>query len=193
LASEGYRDLFVRHGVDPTRVAVTGIPTFDDYDSYIRNNFPYHDYALVVTSEERELFHFESHRHFVQDALRIANGWGLLFRIPASERHQRLIEEIRLLAPDAKVFTDGDIGPMVANCGILITQSLSVAFIGMALGKEVHSYMNLAKAYGLLPLQNGGQSAANIARICRTLTTATSDFEPVLPIRETLMASAVRG
>jgi hypothetical protein len=57
-----------------------------------------------------------------------------------------------------------------------------VAFIGMALGKELHSHMNLAKVYGLLPLQNGGQSASNIAQVCRNLLPAIPDFEQVPPI-----------
>jgi hypothetical protein len=182
LASDGYRDLYVRCGVDRSRVEVTGIPQFDNYASFLKNSFPRRDYALVVTSEEREAFHFESHRHFVLDALRIARGWPLLFRIPDSEKHQRTIEEIRQLAPQARILTSGDIGPMVANCGMLITQCLSVAFIGMALGKDVHSYINLAVAYGLLPLQNGGQSAANIARVCRDLPPVISDFKPVAQI-----------
>jgi hypothetical protein len=182
VASEGYRDLFVRYGVDRSRIVVTGIPKLDNYASFIRNDFPYRDYALVVTSEEREAFQFESHRHFVQDALRIARGWQVLFRIPAGDKRQRIIDEVQEWAPSAKVFTDGEVGPMVANCSMLITQCPSVAFMGMALGKELHSYMNLAKAYVLLPLQNGGQSAANIARVCRPLLPAISRQKSALQI-----------
>lgn len=187
VASEGYRDLFVRNGVDPYRIVVTGIPKFDNYASFLHSDFSYRDYALVVTSEERDAFHFESHRHFVRDALRIARGWELVFLISASESHPRTIEEIQQLAPAARLFTEGEVGPMVANCGMLITQCPSVAFIGMALGKELHSHMNLAKVYGLLPLQNGGQSASNIAQVCRNLLPAIPAFEQVPPIGNRLL------
>jgi hypothetical protein len=55
---------------------------------------------------------------------------------------------------------------MIANCDILITQYSSVAYIGLALGKEVHSYFNIEELKRLMPIQNGGRSAENIAHAC---------------------------
>jgi hypothetical protein len=37
------------------------------------------------------------------------------------------------------------------------------------LGKEVHSYFDVAMLRRLAPLQNGGKSAKNIANVCRAL------------------------
>src|SRR5208337_97915 len=56
VASEGYRDHFIKKGVDPRRITVTGIPNFDNVDSYRVNDFPYKHYALVATSDSRETF-----------------------------------------------------------------------------------------------------------------------------------------
>ena len=40
VASEGYRDLFIAKGVKPEKIAVTGIPNFDDCERYRNNSFP---------------------------------------------------------------------------------------------------------------------------------------------------------
>jgi len=58
---------------------------------------------------------------------------------------------------------------MIANCDALITQYSSVVYIGLALGKEVHSYFDVEKLKRLTPLQNGGTSGRNIAQVCRGL------------------------
>jgi hypothetical protein len=39
--------------------------------------------------------------------------------------------------------------------------------VGLALGKKVHSYFDVEELKRLAPIQNGGVSAANIAKICR--------------------------
>jgi hypothetical protein len=57
---------------------------------------------------------------------------------------------------------------MVANCHTLITQWSTVAFTGIVLGKEVHSYFGLDYLKRVCPIQNGGQSAKHIASICRS-------------------------
>jgi hypothetical protein len=56
---------------------------------------------------------------------------------------------------------------MIANCCELITQYSTVVYVGLALGKKVHSYFDLDELKRLAPIQNGGTSAANIAKICR--------------------------
>ena len=47
VASEGYRDLFIRKGADPERIAVTGIPNFDNAAQYLDNDFPHRGYVMV--------------------------------------------------------------------------------------------------------------------------------------------------
>jgi hypothetical protein len=57
---------------------------------------------------------------------------------------------------------------MVANCDVLITQFSSVVFVGLALGKEVHSFHPLDMLKRLMPVQNSS-AARNIAGVCREL------------------------
>jgi hypothetical protein len=54
---------------------------------------------------------------------------------------------------------------MIANCDVLITKYSSTAFVGLILGKEVHSYFDIDELKKLAPLQNNGTSAERIARI----------------------------
>lgn len=56
---------------------------------------------------------------------------------------------------------------MVANCQELITQYSTLVYVGIGLGKKVHSYFDLNELYRLMPDQNGGTSARNIAAICK--------------------------
>ena len=58
---------------------------------------------------------------------------------------------------------------MIANCDILITRFSTVVYIGLALGKEVFSDFDIDELKRLLPAQNGGKSAFNIAHIARRL------------------------
>ena len=60
---------------------------------------------------------------------------------------------------------------MVANARVVICQYSTLAFVGLALGKEVHSYFDLDDLRRLLPLQ-GGTAAARIADVCRDLLAA---------------------
>ena len=58
---------------------------------------------------------------------------------------------------------------MIANCDVLIAQNSSVVYTGLALGKEVYSYLDDEMLKKLLPIQNGGKSAERIAEVCRQL------------------------
>lgn len=40
VASSGYKTLFIRKGVRPEKILVTGIPNFDNVYSYLNNDFP---------------------------------------------------------------------------------------------------------------------------------------------------------
>lgn len=169
VASTGYRNLFIRKGVRPEKIAVTGIPNFDNAVSYRENDFPFHDYALVATSAMRETFKRDDRIAFLRWAVDLAGKREIIFKLHPNENLARAIKEIRKVAPTAKVFLDGNINHMIANCSVLITQYSSVTFVGLALGKEVHSYLNLDALRRLLPLQNGGASAQRIAELARQL------------------------
>ena len=93
----------------------------------------------------------------------------MIFKLHPNERYNRAVKEIRKCAPDALIFQEGDINPMIANCDILIAQYSSVSYIGLALGKEVHSYFDRDELKRLLPVQNNGKSSRNIAEVCKEL------------------------
>ncbi len=167
VASEGYREHFINKGVKPEKIAVTGIPNFDNARRYLDNRFPYRGYVLVATSDTRETFKLDNREKFLKSAISIAKGRQLIFKLHPNEKVERSTREIKRHAPDAVIFSDGDINPMIANCDVLITQYSSVSFIGLALGKEVYSYFDLEMLKRLLPIQNGGVSAKRIAEVCR--------------------------
>jgi hypothetical protein len=65
------------------------------------------------------------------------------------------------------IFTAGNTNHMVANCDVLITQYSTVSYVGIELGKEVHSYFDVDELRRLSPYQNNGTSAQRIAAVCR--------------------------
>ncbi len=167
VASEGYRDLFVGKGVEPEKIVVTGIPNFDNVRQYLDNDFPYSKYVLVATSDTRETFKFDDRKTFLKKVVQIAGSRRLIFKLHPNENARRSIKEIGSVAPQALVFTDGNAHHMVANCDVLITQYSSLAFTGVALGKEVHSYFDIDMLKRLKPVQNDGSSGRQIAEVCR--------------------------
>jgi hypothetical protein len=168
VASEGYRDHFVNAGAPPERVVVTGMPNFDDCARYRDNQFPLRGYALACTSDARETFKFDDRRAFIRRAVSLAGERQLVFKLHPNEDMQRATAEIRTWAPGARVFGNGPTEAMIANCDVLITQFSSVVFVGLALGKQVHSYHPLETLQRLMPVQNGC-AAQNIAAQCRRL------------------------
>lgn len=163
VASEGYKEHFINKGVNPEKIVVTGIPNFDDCAVYLKNDFPHRNFVLVATSDSRETYKFENRQKFIEEAVEIAGGRKLIFKLHPNENFDRAIWEIENYAPGSLVYTDGEIGEMIANSDVLITRFSSVAFIGLALNKEVHSAFDINELKKLLPLQNGGTSAYNIA------------------------------
>jgi hypothetical protein len=175
VASEGYRDLFIRKGVKPEKIVVTGIPNFDNIKTFHDNDFPFYHHVLVATSDARETFKRDNRKKLIQHAVEIANGRLLIFKLHPNERFESRVREILDVAPDALVFTGGNINPMIANCDVLITQYSSVAYIGLALGKEVYSYFDVEELKRLLPIQNNGTSAKKIANVCKLLLEAEDE------------------
>lgn len=167
VASNGYKDLFIRKGVKAEKIVVTGIPNFDHLHQLTRNDFPQHGYVLAATTPLRESMRFDDRPAFIRNVVRLAAGRPIIFKLHPLENTQRAIREIRNIVTEAQIFTDADINPMIANCDVLVTQTSTVTFIGLALGKEVYSYRDLNQLRKLLPNQNGGKSAENIANVCR--------------------------
>ena len=165
VASEGYKDLFIKKGADPDKIVVTGIPNFDNAKQFLNNDFPHKNYVMVATSDARETFKIENRKKFILDTVKIANGKQLLFKLHPNEKFERAKREIEKYAPGALVYQQGNTNHMIANCDVLITKYSSVVYIGLALGKEVHSYFNINDLKKLMPIQNNGTSAERIAGI----------------------------
>jgi hypothetical protein len=173
-ASEGYKNYITYHGTDENKVVVTGIPNYDNLVKYATNDFPYHNYVMVATSDMRETFRYENRPLFLKKCVEIAAGRPLLFKLHPNEKIHRAIQEIQVHCPkDTIIFTEGPTNEMIANCDELITQFSTVVYTGIALGKKVHSYFDLEELHEKLPIQNGGSSAKSIANLCH----AYLDFE----------------
>ncbi len=174
VASEGYAELFVRKGVWEEKIAVTGIPNFDNLKNEQKNNFPFHGYVLVATSPLRETFRPDARQAFIRKCSQIAGERKLIFKLHPLEHAQRAICEIYENAPGALVFAHGNINQMIANAEVVITQQSTCTFVALALEKEVHTNLNVEKLKQLMPIQNDGASAEHIAHICeRILRTST--------------------
>jgi hypothetical protein len=173
VASEGYRDFFIRKGVRPEKVVVTGIPNFDDCQRYCTNDFPYRHYVLACTSALREIFRGEDRKAFIRRAVAIADGRHLIFKLHPNENVQRATREIHRHAPGAMVFATGSAEEMIANCDVLITRVSSTALVGLALAKETHSDFDMDELRQLTPVQNRS-APINIANVCRRLLEAGS-------------------
>lgn len=169
VASQGYKELFADRGADLNRMYVTGIPNYDNAATYLKNDFPYHGYVMVATSDARETLKYDNRKKFLRQAVEIADGRPMIFKLHPNENAKRAKREIREFAPHAQVYTEGNTHEMIANCDVLITQYSTVVYTGIALDKEVHSYFNVDELYRLAPWQNGGKSARHIADICRRL------------------------
>ena len=168
VASEGYRDLFVRKGVKPEKIAVTGIPNFDNCARYLDNDFPHKHYVLICTSDTRETWAYENRKRTILNAVRIAKGRPLIFKLHPNENLRRATAEINRWAPEALVYPSGKTEEMIANCDVLITRFSTTVYVGLALGKEVYSEFDVDELRSMTPVQNG-RAAKNIAAVCKTL------------------------
>ena len=182
VASPGYADLFAARGCDRAKMMVTGIPNFDDCARYRDNAFPHRGYVLCCTSDSRETFWPEDRRAFLEEAASVARAQRrpLFVKLHPNERFDRARAEVARWAPGARVFVEGSAEEMVANCDTLICKYSTLAYVGLALGKEVRSHFDLDELHRLLPLQHG-RAAANIAAVVRELlgdAAAASDAGP---------------
>jgi len=167
VASEGYKQHFIKQGCKPEKIYVTGIPIFDNCAEYLNNRFPHKDYVLVCTSDSRETWKYENRKKFIKYCRDIADGRKLIFKLHPNEIAKRAAKEIKKQIPDALIYSIGNTNEMVANCSVLITTWSTVVYIGLALGKEVHSCFDVEELKKLIPLQNGGISDINIAEVIK--------------------------
>lgn len=167
VASHGYRDLFIHKGVRPEKIAVTGIPNFDNLQENLENDFPFRDYVLVATTPYRETFRFENRAVFLQQCVKIAAGRPLIFKLHPTENARRARWEIMKVAPHALVLEHGNVDHMIANASVVITQQSTCTFVAVALQKEVYTYLDVNELRRLMPIQNGGTSAWRIASLSR--------------------------
>src|SRR5262249_27548234 len=122
----------------------------------------------VATSDVRETFRRDDRERFIGDCVRIAAGRQLIFKLHPNENLERAEAEIRKFAPEQTlIYKTGNTDHMIANCEELITQYSTVVYTGIILNKKVHSYFDVDELKKLVPLQNGGRSAENIASMCR--------------------------
>ena len=168
-ASEGYKQYIAGKGTDLSKIIVTGIPNYDDLTRFRNNNFPHRDYVMVATTDFRETYRFENRPAFIKEAVEIANGRPMLFKLHPNEKFERAEREIRKYAPAGTlIYHKGNTNEMIANCCELITQYSTVVYTGIALGKKVHSWFDVKKLEQLTPIQNDGRSAKAIADISRS-------------------------
>lgn len=195
IASEGYKEFFKTKGIDEKKLVITGLPNFDNCKLYCKNEFPYKDYVLVATSDTRETFKFENRKKFILNALDIADGREIIFKLHPNENVERATAEIKKYAPGSKIFSDGNTNEMIANCKTLITKYSSVVYIGLALGKEVYSDFDINLLKKLTPVQNDGSSAKNIAEVGKMLLLGTEKIKTVntINIKTKLKEKFLRG
>jgi hypothetical protein len=191
VASEGYRQHFIRKGADPRKIVVTGIPNFDNCAKYLDNDFPHRHYVLVCTSDVRETYKYEDRKSFILRALKIADGRMLIFKLHPNENIRRATKEIQRYAPGALIYSTGSAEPMIANCDVLITRFSTTVYVGLALGKEVYSDFDVDELRRLLPLQNGN-AARNIAAECMDLLGSAREIKPVRPHERHQRKSMIR-
>ncbi len=177
VASEGYKELFIKKGVDPDKIEVTGIPNFDNCRTFLDNNFPHKGYILVATSDTRETYKYENRKKFIEKARRIADGKQMIFKLHPNENVERATAEINKYAPGSIVYSSGNTSHMIANCDTLVTRYSSVVYVGLALGKNVFSEFNLDELKKLVPIQNNGTSSRAIAETGMSLMNTAQSVE----------------
>ena len=167
VASEGFKQVFLKKGVKADKMVVTGIPNFDHASSFFDNDFPHRNYVLAATSCLRENLKYENRKRFIQKSVEIANGRKLIFKLHPNENVPRARREVEHYAPKALIYAEGNTNHMVANSAVLITKYSSVALLASAMGKEIHSDLDPRWLERVKPIQNGGTSAERIAAVCR--------------------------
>ncbi|MFZ5517731.1 MAG: hypothetical protein ACOY90_13885 [Candidatus Zhuqueibacterota bacterium] len=182
VASEGFKELFIQKGVRPDKIAVTGIPNFDNVKEHLQNGFQHRNYTLAVTSHLRETFKYENRIKFIENVVDIARGKQVIFKLHPGENVERASREINKYAPGSLIFTQGNTNEMVANCDVFVTRYSSVLLVALALNKQIYADVDFDLLKKLTPIQNGGKSARKIADICEYHLYPTTSFSKFMAI-----------
>jgi len=166
VASDLYVDEFAGRDAPRDRLVATGIPNFDDFASYVDPDHWINGHVLACTSDGRETFRRDDRKAFILRCVELADGRPLVFKFHPNERMRRAVAEVRRWAPGARCVMRGYGETLAANCEVLITEWSTLAFVGLVLGIETHSYRDLDDMARLLPAQHG-HAAVNIAEVCR--------------------------
>lgn len=169
VASEGFRDQFIERGISRNKIRVTGIPNFDDLIKMKEHEFEHKNFVLVATSDIRETLKYENRKKLIRFAVKIADGRKLIFKLHPNENVKKRTAEINKYAPGAFIYHGVSIDPLLANCDVLITRFSSTIFPAFVLGKEVYCNIDNEELKKLVPIQNEGASAKNIAEVANEL------------------------
>lgn len=183
VASPGYAEHFVRKGVKREKIIVTGIPNFDNMAAFYKNDFPFRDYVLVATTPLRESFRPDNREAFLRRCVQIAAGRRMIFKLHPTENAERAAREIKKIAPAALVLTEGNLSHMIANAQVVITQQSTATFVAVGLGKETYTNLDIEELKRLMPIQNGGASALQIANVCTKLLHAPARTPARIPLK----------
>ena len=181
VASDGFREQFIDRGVNPSKIRVTGIPNFDDFNNLRNLEFEHKNFVLVATSDIRETTKYENRKRFLLNAKKIAGNRKIIVKLHPNEIVMKRTAEVKKYLPEALVYHGISIDPMIANCDVLITRFSSTIFPALALGKEVYSNIDIQDIKRLIPIQNGGTSTKAIAKVARELLLSTN---PVVRVKE---------
>lgn len=168
VASQGYKELFVRSGIKDHRIVVTGLPTLDAVErdfAPLMDNTEKLKFVLVTTHPGREYFDGENRRKLLAQARLIAHGRPIVVKLHPHENHIRAIREVSAWLPEATVVVEGDTTQLIANCSDLLTTYSTTIFYALLLGKRVYCSYPTSEIIKLLPEQNG-QAAQHIAKVC---------------------------
>jgi hypothetical protein len=169
VASQGFKDQFIVRGINQNKIRVTGIPNFDDFKKFKDYEFEHKNFVMVATSDIRETLKNENRKKLIKDSVKIAGGRKLIFKLHPNENVKKRSAEIKKYAPDALVYHGMSIDPLIANCDVLITRFSSTVFPALALGKEVYCDVDIEVIKKIIPNQNNGTSAKNIAEVAKEL------------------------
>ncbi len=108
----GYRDLFIRKGVRPEKIVVTGIPNYDNLLIHRKNSFPHAGYVLAATSSIRETGKPDDRMAYLRKVEHIAAGREVIFKLHPNENHAALSRRSAGLSV-AQIHVDGDTNAMM--------------------------------------------------------------------------------
>ena len=110
----------------------------------------------VRPSDRREVYRYENRHRFIDKVNRLARGRPIVFKFHPNEDHDRARREVERYSPGARMFKDGNTDHMIANCTTLVTRFSSVAYVALALGKEVHAEVPTEESNASCPSRTAG-------------------------------------